>query len=212
MQGCRPLTDDELILVSRTFGGQYENRDRALLWLGVSTGFRISELLSLRVSDVITHNTLNSQITVQRRFMKRKRRSRTVSFKPTAQHIVRLWLDDMARLGWLQPSSYLFRGRIGGNKPISRQHAHHILREVYESNELTGKLATHTLRKTYAGGVWEECKRLGKDPLLTVSRALGHSSVQTTLAYLSFREEDIDDAVDSFMSRFTDTLPIEGAA
>jgi site-specific recombinase XerD len=38
--------------VSQAFRGIYAARDRALFLLGVKTGYRISELLSLRVGDV----------------------------------------------------------------------------------------------------------------------------------------------------------------
>jgi integrase len=49
MPGCRPLTDDEVDLVLQSFGGRYALRDRALFCLGIYTGFRITELLSLRL-------------------------------------------------------------------------------------------------------------------------------------------------------------------
>ena len=52
MKGTRPLDNDEIRLVSACFSGKFEVRNRGLLMLGVSTGGRISELLSLRVADV----------------------------------------------------------------------------------------------------------------------------------------------------------------
>jgi integrase len=51
MKGCRPLTDEEITLLSRSFGGTYAARDRALFILGLKSGFRISALLSLRVGE-----------------------------------------------------------------------------------------------------------------------------------------------------------------
>ena len=52
MKGTRPLNNDEIRRVSGCFTGTYEVRNRSLFMLGVSTGGRISELLSLRVGDV----------------------------------------------------------------------------------------------------------------------------------------------------------------
>ena len=52
MKGTRPLDNDEIRLVSACFSGTFEVRNRSLLLLGVSTGGRISELLSLRIGDV----------------------------------------------------------------------------------------------------------------------------------------------------------------
>ena len=46
------MTTNEIRLVSACFDGTYEVRNRGLFMLGVSTGGRISELLSLQIGDV----------------------------------------------------------------------------------------------------------------------------------------------------------------
>lgn len=51
MKGTRPLDNDEIRRVSRCFTGTFEVRNSGLFMFGVSTGGRISELLSLRVSS-----------------------------------------------------------------------------------------------------------------------------------------------------------------
>ena len=52
MKGTRPLDNKEIRLVSACFDGTFEARNRGLFMLGVSTGGRISELLSLQIGDV----------------------------------------------------------------------------------------------------------------------------------------------------------------
>ena len=52
MKGTRPLDNSEIRLVSACFDGTFGDRNRGLFMLGVSTGGRISELLSLTVGDV----------------------------------------------------------------------------------------------------------------------------------------------------------------
>ena len=52
MKGTRPLDNDEIRRVSAAFTGTFELRNRGLFMLGVSTGGRISELLSLQIGDV----------------------------------------------------------------------------------------------------------------------------------------------------------------
>ena len=52
MKGTRPLDNDEIRRVSTCFTGTYQVRNRGLFMLGVSTGGRISELLSLEIGDV----------------------------------------------------------------------------------------------------------------------------------------------------------------
>jgi integrase len=72
MKGCRPLSEEEVVLVQRSFGGVYAARDRALFLLGVKSGFRISKLLSLRLGDVWQHGRLVDRVTVRRQHMKNR--------------------------------------------------------------------------------------------------------------------------------------------
>ena len=51
MKGTRPLDNDEIRRVLTCFTGTFAVRNHGLFMLGVSTGGRISELLSLRVAD-----------------------------------------------------------------------------------------------------------------------------------------------------------------
>ena len=57
MKGTRPLDNNEIRLVSACFTGTYEVRNRGLFLLGVSTGGRISELLSLQIAGRIPERT-----------------------------------------------------------------------------------------------------------------------------------------------------------
>ena len=52
MRGTRPLDNTEIIQVANCFDGTFASRNRGLFMLGVSTGGRISELLSLQIGDV----------------------------------------------------------------------------------------------------------------------------------------------------------------
>ena len=52
MKGRRPLSDAEVAQVATSFRGVYAQRNKALCVVGVRTGFRIPELLSLRVGDI----------------------------------------------------------------------------------------------------------------------------------------------------------------
>jgi integrase len=57
MKGARKLSDSEIAPIASSFRGRYAVRDRALFILGLSTGGRISELLSLRIKDVWQYST-----------------------------------------------------------------------------------------------------------------------------------------------------------
>jgi integrase len=200
MKGCRPLTEAEVALLRQSFGGRYARRDQALFLLGVKSGFRISELLSLRVSDVWRGQQAVERVTVPRRHMKRQTEGRTVLLHPEARAALAAWLADLQAAGPCAAATYVFQSRKGSNRPISRRQALRILREVYQANELTGPLGTHTMRKTFANQVYRYlCQRRAAgepiDPFRMTSKALGHRSITSTDGYLSFLEADIDEAI-----------------
>ena len=62
MKGTRPLDNTEIRLVSACFTGMFEVRNRGLFMLGVSTGGRISELLSLTIGDVYQNRKAVAQV------------------------------------------------------------------------------------------------------------------------------------------------------
>jgi integrase len=200
MRGCRPLTDEEVRLIARSFGGTYATRNKALFVAGHRTGFRISELLSLRVGDVLQHGKVLDQISVQRRHMKGgkagKSSGRTVKLHPEARAALSVWLEVLGKRlkSALPPETPVFCSRVkdpttGLKRAVSREQAWRILKEAFTANELEGKLGTHA--KTFANRVYEA---LGHD-LVKTQRAMGHANVNSTVQYLSFREEEIDAAI-----------------
>jgi integrase len=191
MKGCRPLTEDEVMLVQRSFGGVYADRDKALFLLGVKSGFRISELLSLHVGDVWQHGRLVDRVTVERRHMKNQREGRTVLPHPEAKAALVTWLLTLRQMPGCMALTFVFRSRKGVNRPISKVQAWWILHEAVTTNELTGKVGTHAMRKTFANRVYHQ---LNHD-LVKTQRAMGHKNINSTVAYLSFVEDEIDAAI-----------------
>ena len=191
MKGCRPLTEADVTLVAQSFGGTYARRDTALFVVGIKTGFRSSELLSLTIGDVYQHGRVVDRVTVRRAHMKRKVEERTLVLHPAAQAAIQTWLRELAADGALLPARYLFASRKGVNRPISREHAWHLVKEAYEANGLSGALGTHSMRKTFARHVYD---KLGHD-LVKTQRAVGHKNINSTVSYLSFCEADIDAAI-----------------
>jgi integrase len=198
MKGCRPLSDAEVQLIGKSFGGTFAKRNRALFIVGYRTGFRISELLSLTVGDVSQHGKIVDHVTVARRHMKKKTEGRTVPLHPEARAALSVWLESLQKIlrGQMPPETPVFCSRVrdketGLRRHISREQAWRILKETFASNELTGKLGTHAMRKTFASRMYDKLNR----DLVKVQRAMGHRNINSTVAYLSFREEDIADAI-----------------
>jgi integrase len=188
MSGCRPLQVAEVVEVAQSFGGRYAARDRALFLVGLYTGFRITELLSLRWRDCRRHGEVTAAVTVARRAMKNKQRGRTVALHPHAQAALHDWYQvaQPADAMW-----YVFRSRKGGNRPLTRQSAWQILLDAYASCGMTGRLGTHSLRKTFAMTVHEQ---LGRD-LHRTQQALGHVNISSTLHYLPVADVEIQQAI-----------------
>jgi len=194
VRGCRPLTDAEVARVLATFSGPYAGRDRALFTLGVLTGFRISELLSLTVGDVRDlDGGVARRVTVARRNMKGRRESRTMPLHARARQALAGWLGELARLGGSDPATPLFAGRKGHHqlRPITRVHAGRVLNAAFAAAGLPHR-GSHTLRKTFARNV----HRADNRDLLTTQRLLGHKSVNSTVQYLeSMPSEELEDLV-----------------
>jgi integrase len=188
MKGCRPLTEAEVELMQASFGGTYGARDRALFLLGVKSGFRISELLSLRLGDVWQHGRLVDRVTVERRYMKNKREGRTVLLHPDAKAALATWLFTLRQTPGCGPQTYVFRSRKGANRPVSKVQAWRILHDAVTTNELTGKVGTHAMRKTFAQRIYQQSNH----DLVKTQRAMGHKHVNSTMSYLSYVQEEID--------------------
>ncbi len=209
MKGCRPFSDEEVSCLTTSFRGRYAARDKALFVTRVKSGCRISELLSLTVGDVYGQPRRVSQgagriverVTVQRRHMKKKTEGRTVVLHPRARDAIGTWLPILARyLGVekahdIPPGTPLFcswvRSEDGTWHPIARKTAWRILEAAVEANELTGKIGTHSMRKTFTTKVYDHVQY----DLVKTQRALGHKNINSTVAYLSSREEQIDAAI-----------------
>ena len=200
MIGSRPLDHDEYLRIRRRFSGRNALRNRVMFGVGVNTGYRISEILVLRRGDVIDRNgEIVERLVVQRRAMKGRRESRSVVLCPEAREDLRQLLGQMDRAGHLFEDDWLFRSRAG-NRAISRAQAFRVLMGAFNKEGLVGKLATHCMRKTFANKVYDFNLGLvaaGEkvDAFRATSRALGHSDIKSTDKYLSFRSEQIDEAV-----------------
>ncbi len=190
MKGCRSLTDKEADLVMKSFGGRYAARDKAVFALGRYTGERISAILALKVGDVVQSGKIVDAVTYRRANRKGKVEGRTIKLHPEAKAALVAWINALAKETVLSADDFVFQSRKGYG-PVSRIQYHRVLKEAIETNELTGKIATHSMRKTFADRVYEA---LDHD-IYRTQKAMGHKNINSTVQYLSFKEADIDAAI-----------------
>ncbi len=191
MKGCRSFTDQEADSIMKSFGGRYAARDKAIFAVGRYTGERISAILHLKIGDVVQAGRIADAVTYRRASRKGKIEGRTVKLHPEAKKALTAWINQLAKDTVLVANDFVFQSRKGQNKPISRIQYHRILKEAVQVNELSGKVATHSMRKTFADRVYEA---LGRD-IFRTQKALGHRNINSTVQYLSFKEQDIEDAI-----------------
>lgn len=178
--GCRPFTDDEIDL----FLEHCKPMDKALFCLGIRTGFRISELLSITWGQIIddSGSKIRGTVEVPKRSVKGKTSSRRVPIHPQAQD----YLDAWARMSYRDPKGKVF--------PISRVTAWRHLKKLLPKAGITedkGRVATHTLRKSFARKMYDALEH----DLFRLQKAMAHSSVAITVKYLRLDDEEIDDAI-----------------
>ena len=181
MKGTRPLNNDEIGRVSAAFTGMFEVRNSGLFMLGVSTGGRISELLSLRIADVYQNGTAVTDLLYDKSIVKGGETSRAVPVNVDGREAIdRLIAWHRETYQNTKADRPLFCSRQkSGTVPMHRQTAHDILKDAFTAAGLNGKLATHSLRKSFAQRVYEQ-----SGDIFLVQELLGHKSVSTTQRYL----------------------------
>jgi len=193
MKGTRPLDNDEIRRVFACFTGTFEVRNRSLFMIGVSTGGRISELLSLRVGDVYQNDKPVTDLLFDKSIVKGQEISRAVPVNVDG----RLAIDDLVnwhrdRYKDTEASRPLFPSRNGqGMQRMSRRTAHNFLKDAFVSAGLNGHLATHSLRKSFAQRLYEHT-----GDIFAVQEMLGHRNVSTTQKYLGVNYANIREAVE----------------
>jgi site-specific recombinase XerD len=194
MKGSRPLTRIQVKEVLRV---TESIREKTLLTVGFCTGFRISELLSLKLADVSTDGQIHSHVTVKAANTKTKT-SRSVMLNSDAKKALTLLLNWLKSKGLTDKSTPLFLSRkravTGENKAINRQQAHEIIKALFAKIGEFGNVSSHTLRKSFAARIYEQT---GKLELVQI--ALGHKSINSTISYLAFGNDDVDNAIMGIM-------------
>jgi site-specific recombinase XerD len=179
MQTVQPIKDREKVEVMKKVLRASSLRNELLFVLGINTGLRISDILALKIADV-----LSDRIELQEKKTKKKR---TVAVNKKIKRLIQRYLElERPEAKGNEP---LFLSQKGG-KSISRQHAHYILNQAARSVGITERIGTHSLRKTFGYFAYKQ----GID-LSMIQKLLNHSSQSETLRYIGITQEQMDDIV-----------------
>jgi len=191
MKGARHLSKEEIQNLAQSFYGEYEVRNRTLFLLGLNIGTRISELLALNVGDVWQYGK-PVEILELRKAITKGKKTRQIPLNEQAKEAITSLIDwKRSRGESLFPNAPLFTSRKG-NKRLSRFQVHRILKDSFQSSECSGRVSTHSLRKSFAKALL-----VSGNNLRAIQILLGHSSLAVTEKYLAVTPEELSQAVNS---------------
>lgn len=158
-----------------------------LISLGVFTGLRIGDLLSLRYNDV-----LGKEVFKLKEIKTGKERSIKIN-KDLKEIIERI----VSKLKILNKNEFIFINKFG-TKPIDKSYVNVRLKEIFKKYRIkvNGNISTHTFRKTLGRRV-VEVNDYSNHTLVLLMELFGHSSMSITKRYLGIREQEIHSVYDS---------------
>lgn len=162
----------------------YGYRNRMAFILGVTTGLRGSDLLRIKISDVLKDDgTIVDYLRIQE---KKTKKYNDPKIGDAAKTVIAEYLTN---LGEFSGDEYLIRSERGGK--LDESQLYRILTPVKKALKLPYHIGTHTMRKTY--GYWT----IRNNPndsmaLIHLQHMFNHSSPQTTLTYCGISREEED--------------------
>lgn len=198
MPGCKPFSSIDLDRIRDAFDELAAGKDihrvwprnKAIFFLQCYTGFRISELVSIRLKQVIEGDDVSHSITVPRRQMKGGNKikgaseARTVELNERSRELIRQYLADYGS-SESDPDSYLFHPVGKPDKSISSRTCQLAYDKAFETAKIADysrpyRLSTHSCRKTFA----RAAKGLVQGDLKSLQQMMGHKSLQSTAHYI----------------------------
>jgi len=155
-----------------------------LIAIGIFTGLRISDILSLRWNDFLNKEFLG--ITE-----KKTKKFRNIKLNPQLQDIV---TRNFKSQKITNPDNLIFLNRWG-TKAIRIQYVNSILKKIFIKYKISKdgtSISAHSLRKSFGRQVWA-ANQSSERALVILSEILKHSSIATTKIYLGIREEEISE-------------------
>jgi len=177
MEFVQPIRDKKSLETMKKVLRSNSLRDYNLFILGINSGLRISDLLTLKVSDVYDKGKIKDRIVI------RERKTNKLKDFPLGETSKKALKEYVVTL---KPGQALFPSRKG-YKPITRQQAYRILNDAARAIGIKDKIGTHSLRKTFGYHAF----KAGVD-ITRIQKLLNHSSPSVTLAYIGITQDELD--------------------
>ena len=157
-------------------------RNYLMFIVGINTGLRITQILSLKFSDVvdernnIVHKILFNNISYY--------------FNNSVQECFQQYIKNNKE--FLSNKGFIFKSKKGDN-PIERSQAYRILNDASKSVGINIRVGTHTLRKTFGYHFYMQ-----NNDLKYLQKLFNHSSISITADYIGINYEKIKLNYNSF--------------
>ncbi len=177
MEYVDPIRDIDKINAIKRNLQQKSPRDFLLFVIGINTGIRVSDLLSLKVGDVVENGQIKEFLYVT----EGKEGVRKAFY---INRNVRDALADYLKRGEFMEDDYLFKSKKD-RLPITRQQAYRIINSAAKEVGITAKIGTHTLRKTFGYHAYK--KGIAISILMEIFH---HHSPAETMRYLGIDKNE----------------------
>lgn len=164
-------------------------RNYLLFVMGINVGLRISDLLSLRISDVWHNGKCVEAIVIREQ---KTKKYRTIALNGATEEAIERYLGSLKTFN---ENDWLFKSRKNGT-PLTKQSAHRIINQIMADCGIVGHWGTHTLRKTFA---YQLYMANAEQPMILeyLMKLLNHSSQQITLAYMGIEQQQLNNLVEN---------------
>jgi integrase/recombinase XerD len=190
MSKCRPLSADEAEAMK---AHTHDIRDRCLLIALEKTGYRASEIASLKTEDVFNFSskTIKPRVQVKAANMKKKVGRMAIPLHPDFRQALTLWLAKLLESGYLRPGVplWLSRKHIAKLYGLARETIWRVVRSAaIRAGIDPDRVGCHSFRKLFCVRVYQETKQ----DLIKTQRIMGHKEVSSTQTYLQSIADDAD--------------------
>lgn len=179
------LTLDESLNLLNSVDGKFKERDYCIITLFLNCGMRLSELVSLNLSDIRSNNTIV--------VTGKGNKERTIYLNDACLDAINAYLPFRPVDGVkAKDKDALFISRQKGR--ISPKTVQYIVKNTLEKAGLKDRdLSTHKLRHTAATLMYQH----GNVDVLAIKEMLGHESLSTTQIYTHIMDEQLQKAAES---------------
>ena len=172
------LTADDSVKLLEAVQGEYAERDYCILTLFLNCGLRISELVSLNITDVRE---------VQLRVLGKGNKERMIFLNEACRAALDDWLEERSRQAAADPNA-LFLTRT--HTRMTKDAVHYMVKQRLKKAGLDASLySSHKLRHTAATLMLQN----GVD-VRTLQEVLGHENLNTTQIYTHVDNENLRSA------------------